>query len=307
MPITRAVRSALRVIAFVAIAIGVFAGPTSAWAQAPRDRAALTKAMADKFRAAMPDAQVDIKQQPLTLSIKPSGAANEFQVSLDRVWQFCSKNKSQCRAQMDDYVAKSATAMADAGNAPAAAPLDVSTLRLVVRPAGYVNDLRRQLAPGGPKSEPVVGLIAGDLWWVLVSDSSQSVRVIVKGELDDNKLGAGAAMEKARANLEAQMPPLSKVAARPGATGVSVIEGDYYASSRLLLNEDEWEKFARSFSGQLIAVAPDPRILLFADNGVKGARDTMDRMAEDYATRSDRPLSMALVQWTPDGWGPVAR
>jgi hypothetical protein len=306
MPIMRrTIWTVLRIAALVAIAIGV--ASASAHAQAPRDRAALTKAMADKFGAALPGAAVEIKQPPLTLGVKLPGSDNEFQVSLDRVWQFCSKNKSECPAQMNDFVAKSAAAIADAGNGPAAAPLDVSTLRLVVRPAAYVNNVRRQMAQGGAGSEPIVGLIAGDLWWVLVSDSEQSVRIVAKNELDKNKLGARAAMELARANLEHLLPPLSKVASRPGASGVSVIQGDYYASSRLLLNEDDWDKLAQSFSGQLIAVAPDPRFLLFADNGVKGARDAMDQMAEDIASKSDRPLSMALVQWTNDGWGPVAR
>jgi hypothetical protein len=189
----------------------------------------------------------------------------------------------------------------------ASASLDTSTLRLVVRPASYVGNLRRQFAQGAKPTEPVVGLIAGDLWWVLVSDGADAARVVGKSELDDNKLGADAAMELARANLEKQMPPLSKVASRPGATGVSMIQGDYYTSSRLLLNEDEWNKLAESFSGRLVAVAPDPRVILFADHGVKGAREMLDRMAEDIASRSDRPLSMALVQWTADGWAPVAR
>jgi hypothetical protein len=285
----------------------LLAAAQPAVAQAPRDRAALTKAMAEKFRAAMPGAGVEIKKEPLTLGIKPSGGVNQFQVNLDRVWDYCRGNKDQCPAMMEDYVARSTAAIAGTSDDPAAAPLDVSTLRLVVRPASYVQNLRRQFAQAGAPSEPVAGLIAGDLWWVLVSDSPDAVRVVSKSELDDNKLGPRAAMEIGRANLERLMPPLSKVATRPGATGVGLIEGDYYTSSRLLLNADEWNKLAQGFSGRLVAVAPDPRVLLFADHGIKGAREALDRMAEDIASRSDRPLSMALVQWTDDGWGPVAR
>jgi hypothetical protein len=269
----------------------------------PRDESGFTKALADRFTAAVPGATVTVKS-PRTLSLAVSGFA--MQVSLDRVWDFCIRNREDCGGIIDDFVEKTSATLNEIAKRDVKA-VDISTFRLVLRPSAYINTVRGQMAQGGPGAEPVVGPFAGDLWWMLVTDSPQTVAAVTKGDLEQEKLGARAAMEAGRANLEAMLPPLLSVARKPTASGVGAIQGDFYTSSRLLLHDDDWDKLAETFAGRLIAVAPDPRVLLYADFGVRGAYETMQRMAEDIASKSERPLSMMVVQWTPDGWKPVAR
>jgi hypothetical protein len=180
-------------------------------------------------------------------------------------------------------------------------------LRLVLRPAAYVANLRGLLARGGAGSEPVVGLFAGDVWWMLVMDDPQSARAVSKSELDRSRLGERAAIEIGRANLQHLMPSLESVAVKPAANGVGTIQGDFYTSSRLLLDHDEWGRFASTLKGRLLVVAPDARVLVFADGGVRHAREALQLIAADFAEKSERPLSTTMFQWTPEGWKRAAR
>jgi hypothetical protein len=223
------------------------------------------------------------------------------------VWEFCGRNADNCAALLDDYVAKTVAALKQVAARTPTAPPDISTLRLVLRPAAYALNLWKQVGGPGADSEPIMARFAGDMWLLLVVDSPESVRVFTRKDLESTSMTFEVAMEAARANMGRVLPPLARVAPKAAANGVGVIEGDFYASSRLLLHHDQWAKLASTFKGRLLVVAPEPQTLVVADGGVRNSREAMKLIAEDYAKKSDRPLSMTMFQWTPDGWKAVKR
>ncbi|MGE5538565.1 MAG: hypothetical protein ACM30I_08090 [Gemmatimonas sp.] len=48
-------------------------------------------------------------------------------------------------------------------------------------------------------------------------------------------------------------------------------------------------------------------MLVYADGGLRGARDALQLIAADFAKKSDRPLSTTMLRWTPEGWKAVKR
>jgi hypothetical protein len=233
----------------------------------------------------------------LALAVGGAEAPSEFQINLDRLWDFCVRDAGRCADVAADYVARTAATVKEVG-----APIDISTLRVVVRSAAYVASLRREMSAAGRGEEPVAGYVAGDLWWVLVADARQSARVVSVREVQQQNLGPRAAMEIGRANLGVLLAPLSSKVRPLPANGVGTIKGDYYESSRLLLDDDSWAQLAAAMKGRLLIAVPDPGVVLYADAKIPKSRAALVRLAREVAATSERPLSTAVLQWSPDGW-----
>ena len=279
--------------------IGICFTAAAARAQAPADEAAFTKEMAARFAQALPESRVEVKG-PLTLGLSGAGLSAQFQINLNRVWDFCVRNRDACAAAMAQHVAVTAASLRDVPD------VDVASLRMVVRPAGYVAAIKQQ-SVGQAGAQPIAAPYAGDLWLMLVTDTPNSLRAVTVRDLQKLNMNIEQAVELALRNVEALLPPLSKVVRPLPANGVGRIEGDYYESSRLLVHEDSWTELARSFKGRLLVAVPDPHVVLYADGKVPKSREALIRLAKEVAGRSDRPLSIAVLQWSRDGWKAVGR
>jgi hypothetical protein len=111
---------------------------------------------------------------PLTLAVLQDGK-NRFEISLDRPWGECRREPVRCEAAAAEYAQRTAALLIDA-LAPPAAP-ERSQLRVVVRPKDYLDSIRAK------KQDPVVQLVAGDLWSVAMVDGPQMARVLGRKEL----------------------------------------------------------------------------------------------------------------------------
>lgn len=298
MPVMRGVRAARIVAALgLTLSFGILVG-SGASAEIPRDEAALTAAMAEKLTAALPKAKVSVAG-PLLLAMTGIGAFAESRVDLHRLWDFCVRNPGRCDEAMDDHAVKVAAAINQFDE-----KLDLSRVRMALRPAGYVAAIRRQFA-GQPEAEPLAVPFYGDLWAVLAIDTPDSARLLSRRDLKVNDVTLQQALDASLKNVEATLHPLP-AAGRLPPDGIGMIEGDYYESSRLLLH-DSWKGLAASFKGPLLVAAPDPRVVLYADGGVPKMRATLARRANEAAKKSDRPLSTTVFQWSAEGWKPVRR
>jgi hypothetical protein len=257
----------------------------------PRDPAAFTAEAAQRFRARFPDAVVTVKE-PLTLGIKLPNDPQDFWANLDRVWRFCGDNPRNCDAALTTYVTSSGEAMEER-----ARPVDTPSVRLVLRPAQYVEEIRRTM--GTPQAQPVVEPFVGDLWVVCVADRPRTSRFVRADDLAKLGLTREEAFALGRRNLAAALPPMKRGRVQP--LQIGVLEGDDYESSRLLLHE-QWSDLAAQMGGSVPVAAPSSRVLLFID--ARGANSVAPLSAHSrvVGALSDRPIPPTVFRWTPSGW-----
>lgn len=261
------------------------AGSASAQ-QIPTDEPAFTAFVAARIQAAVRNTQVAIKG-PLTLSIGP------LQANLDRIYAFCKVNTSGCAKEIDNYVGG---VVATPGNAKA--PPTKAALRIVVRTTDYMRQAARELDSAG--TIPTRPLAEG-LLIVPVLDSPRAVRMFNDKDRAALGLTPDQVFDIATANLRSSLKPIMS-AAKPAAPGqFGTLKGDYYATSRLALI-DSWAPLAKAQGGVLIVAAPTPDLLVYSGEDTSVALDALRTLARHVAAQAPKPLSGALLRWTPKGW-----
>lgn len=273
-----------------AVVVGSLLAAGSASAQhVPADEAGFTTFVAARIQAPLRDKQVVVKG-PLTLSIGP------LQANLDRVYAFCKSNTSGCAKEIETYVGGVVAMASNAKDPPTKA-----ALRIVVRSTDYMRKALRELesASAIPTRPLADGLVI-----VPVLDSPRTVKIFN----DKHRAALGLTTEQvfdmAIANLRSSLKPLMSVAkpAVPGQFGT--LKGDYYATSRLALI-DSWAPLAQAQGGVLIVAAPTPDLVVYSSEDSGAALDALRTLARNVAASAPKPLSGALLRWTPKGWQSV--
>lgn len=77
--------------------------------------------------------------------------------------------------------------------------------------------------------------------------------------------------------------------------------GNYFESSRLLLN-DFWQEMSARSRLPIVVVAPATDTLLVACEPTPEELTKLRAMAEDVAHGAARPVSTLLLKWTANGW-----
>lgn len=269
------------------IAAGDLVGVGSAHAQQiPADEPAFTAFVAERIRAESRDTPVVIKG-PLTLSIGP------LQANLDRIYAFCKTNTSACAGEIGTYVNGVAATANNRNDPPTRA-----ALRVVVRSADYMRQALREVDARGPAlTRPLTeGLVI-----VPVLDSPRTVKIFNDKDRAALGLTPDQVFAIAIANVRGSLKPLVS-AAKPAVPGqFGTLKGDYYATSRLALI-DSWAPLAQAQGGVLIVAVPTPDLVLYSGEDSSAALDALRTLARNVVARAPKPLSAALLRWTPKGW-----
>lgn len=264
------------------------AGPASAQ-QIPADEPAFTAFVAARIQAVVRNAQVVIKG-PLTLSV------GSLQANLDRVYAFCKANASGCAREIETYVGGVVATTANVKDPPTKA-----ALRIVVRSTDYMRQASREFESAAtiPTRPLADGLVI-----VPVLDSPLSVRIFNDKHRAALGLTSDQVFDIAIANLRKSLKPLMS-AAKPAVPGqFGTLKGDYYATSRLALI-DSWAPLAQAQGGVLIVAAPTPDLVLYSGEDSSAALDALRTFVQNVMARTPKPLSGALLRWTPKGWQSV--
>jgi hypothetical protein len=237
MPMSPVIRQERAMLKRLCSALIVFSAACSAAAaqDIPKGEAAFTEYVATQLRRATGGARVAVKG-PLTLDL--SGA----QANLDRIFAYCSKNRSGCAAEVSTYVKGVAQIYKDRG-----APASKEAVRIVVRSQAYVTGLQR--LPKAPKVQPRP--LAGGLFMLAAIDTPRAIRMLTE---DDNKalgLSADQVFKLGLANLRKHLKPLMSVAKVAQAGQIGHLGGDVYHPSRLALLES-WSPLAKAQGGKLL-------------------------------------------------------
>lgn len=233
---------------------------------------------------------------PLELDVHtPQG---DFEAYLDTAYSLCHRDLTQC----DAFVRRQVAAMSTRFQA-SRAPLDLSELRVTVRPSSYIDQIA---AASRDKSDPIAEPLVGDLWVIGVRDEPTTIATLAQADLDALKLDAAKALAAGKRNVEAALgePFRAAVAqAQPGPI-VGSLKGDDYLASLLAL-PDLWEPLAERFDGQLYVAAPASDRVLFADARAKGNLAKIAEASVEVAGTAKRPISIEVFEWTPTGWEAV--
>ena len=288
----------------VSVAIGLFAAclATSGWATEaalPEDVDGFTRAVAEKFRAALPQAQVTI-EGPLTLMVSPPGKPSGTHTNLDRMWKFCQNNADRCVGALDDFVGRMAETATQV-----APPPEPAAIRIVVRPTRDLEATLLQIRQASPdKPMPITGRLSGDMSWMMVLDMPQAVHSMSAHDLAKLGLTQDQAYVRGLANLAGELKPFAGAAPLPAGGRIGVISGNYYESSRLLLH-DAWKDLADRMVGPLLVAVPGANIVLYGDGGWPNMQADLAAAAHRAALQNEKPLSTQLLKWTAAGWEPV--
>jgi len=257
-----------------------------------KDANAFTAHMAKLLGQAMPKAKIEITGS-LTLSVASFPGAPPTTATLDSVYSFCLRNPADCQKELALTIQRAAAILEQP-----VATLARANLRAIVRPAAYVQAYDKLYGrQGGPVAERLIG----DLWTLCALDMPKAMEILSASQLLALKMSREEALAACKQNIEAALPPLAPRKRDYPSPGVNMIAGDPYASSWLIFPE-RWTGIAESVDGDLLVAAPANDALIYANGRDNDAVAALAEAAAFVAARAQKPLSTAVLRWTPTGW-----
>jgi hypothetical protein len=183
----------------LALLFALFVLATPALAQTTE--ADFTRAMAERFRAALPNRAVEI---PAPLQLRISNEGDPAEVNVGRLFNYCaSSTPAECDSALDHFVA----AMAE-GLETLDAPITREQLRVAVRPTEYCDSLRPSAGSAAPAT--LVRPFGSDLCSVLMADYPTRMR----GVIDEDLRALGLEPEAAWRSPSARPSPIFPIRRR---------------------------------------------------------------------------------------------
>jgi len=272
----------------------VFTMPVQAReAPIPKDQDKFTAYMAKRFTEAEPAAKISVKG-PLALNIE-RGANDTQTIFLTNVWDFCGRERRQCRKSVDDFIQKMSAIQRQSHTDPT-----MQNIRVVIRGSAYVRDLE-EMGRKNPEHAPIVRPLGGDLWEVCVVDQPNGISQLQKGALSKLGLTEEQAVAAGEKNVAAALPPLEKDTRTVPKMGLTFAAGDFYETSRIALHTS-WADLAKRYGGHLVVAAPTSDFLIYGNGTEKHDRLLLSAFAHTIVEKANRPISVTLLQWTQTGW-----
>lgn len=263
---------------------------------APADVKAFTSHVARKLQQEAPNAIVAVTND-LTLSFAMPGLDEKTQINLDRIWGFCSRNRSDCDQAVANYTSGTAAAISEM-----ARPLEPSRLRAIVRDRKYLESSQAgTMATAGKAAEVVAQPFVDDLMVVCAVDSARFTRMLRQEELGKLNLTIDAAIALCIQNVAAALRPMHEVVKKLEKKSFGYVTGDAYESSRLLLH-GQWEEFAKENGGQLVVAVPGSDLIIYGRGSNRTDLDSIRAFVDHAIARAERPLSTTLFRWTRSDW-----
>lgn len=276
----------------VAVFVMAFCAATAETAiaeQAPADPSGFTDRVAAVFAKSLPGASVTVAG-PLFLKIATHDHGEQT-AYLQNLYGQCRTTPARCEDMIAVWVDQiSSTYGQKAG------PLDMATLRMVVRPKGYVDQLRHS-----QRQEPVAAPFIADLWMICVADLPKAIEFPPAEKFEAAGLSRDAALMVCKKNTADGFSPAPKPKKRDT---IAVLTGDPYASSRLLMPET-WAPLLKKSHGQLLVSAPGTDMVLYTQATDNAAVDALRALTREAASHVNRVVSLAVFRWTPGGFEEV--
>jgi len=265
----------------------------AAAAEIPRDPAAFTDYVSRAIAKALPTAKVTITA-PLSLEVDSAGAGKNS-AYLESLYRQCQGIPERCDAIIATWVDQMST-----GFARKAQPIDRTRLRIVLRPEGYIEQMR-----AFQKQDPVAAPFLAGLWMICVSDEPKTIAFPKAADFAALGLSRDEALTLCKQNTSAALQPIMRIAKPAPAGSIGYLEGDAYQSSRLLLPET-WKEFAEQSRGELIVSSPGSDVVFYIQSTDARAVDALSALTHDALKKVSRQISPAVFRWTPQGFAVIA-
>jgi hypothetical protein len=269
--------------------LGAAAGASAQ--EVPKDEMAFTEFVASQLRHQPLGNETVVIKGPLTLGI------GELQANLDRIFNFCRKNAENCSAEIDRFTRSVAEAVKIRN-----APPEKEAVRLAVRPAEYVRQLK--LANESKGKTVQFWPLTDDLVILPVLDTPRTIRSLAEDDFKKLELNADQVYQLGLANLQSTLKPLMNQAQVAKSGQIGQLLGDPYESSRLALH-DSWAPLVEAQGGVLIVAAPAKDGIFYISEDTPTAIDALRAIVKNVMQKVPNPLSGALLRWTKTGWEPV--
>jgi hypothetical protein len=284
-------RRGLRLRAYIGAtvtAIMVVNATSASAASPPTDPAGFTAYVVKKLHAARPAEEIKVVGD-LKLTIE--APAGEYTTDLRPLLSICTRAPDRC----DDVVADRVRKISTFQSAPLPA-LRATKLRVVVRAAAYVDEMRRI----GEGAEPVAEPLAGGLWLIGAAVTPKAIELLNTSAIAPLNLSTDQVLARGRKNLHgAAVKALAGLDGTPADT-VAVMMGDDYQAS-LLAFPELWAPIAAR-GGVLYVTAPSVNMLMFCRSDRDDMVKLMLRAGAASAAGEERPLPLVVLRWTPGGW-----
>ena len=230
----------------------------------------------------------------LTLEGKSADGQTIGEISLDRIYAFCTRSPGSCEEALDHFAKGIAESVKERDR-----PIEKGMVRLAIRPVDYVDRLKKQKGSG---LAPVYGRpVGGGLAVVPVLDYTRTIRFVGEKDLSKLEVSEDELFRLGEQNVRKSIRPLSDVTPVLGPNSFGTFTGEDYASTRIVFH-DEWKSLADKLKGNLIVMLPTPDILLYGDGSTSTGVDAMRTFGLEMARKSTRPLSTVVLRWAPTGW-----
>lgn len=221
--------------------------------------------------------------------------AKKVIVNLERIWRQCSAAASTC----EDDATHFADEVVKITTRPAEPPATAHQLMAIIRPASYLqqvpNDIRATIL-----SEP----LTASLLVVYVVDQGGDVRSMKAADLSGTGVSQDALPATARQNIAAALS-VQPVQVACDTNSVTVLaNGNYYESSRLLV-DPFWRDLAARTHASIVVAVPAADALVVACNPDHAQLLKLSQFIDAVAAKGQPPLARALLEWTPGGWQEV--
>jgi hypothetical protein len=248
---------------------------------------AFTEYVAAQLRREIAAATI-VAKGPLRLLV------GDTEASLDRVFDYCNREPTDCAREVATYVRGAAQIHGDRLSAPSK-----EAVRVLVRTQEYVRATQAALPKDAPKFQPRE--LVGNLVLLPVIDMPPAVRVLTEKDNLTLGLSADEVLELGLANLRTHLKPLMQVARVLQPRQIGQLSGDAYHSSRLALPQS-WSPLARAHGGTLIVAAPTNDTILYVGDDTSAAIGVLRSTVKSVWARAPNQLSSELLRWTPEGW-----
>lgn len=252
------------------------------------DQEAFTRRFVADFRRIVPDEGCEYAGARMV-------ACGDAQVSLDRMWAFCSENPADCDAVVADFTSAMAEALAARG---APVEVDVAQLRVAVRTREYGDEVTARLEGS------IVRPIAGDLVAVVMVDSPRTARAFGADDLSSLGLSPDDAYARALANTLAEMPQAATNPA-PACGHAMAIQHDYYYESSRILDATWLASLGGGGPEPILVRVPSYESVVVARECDPATRVVVGQIGDQIARGSSSPLSTTLFRVGPDGLVPA--
>ena len=257
--------------------------------QVPSDPDAFTSYVARAFAKALPGAKVSVTA-PLYLSID-APQTSKHTAYLQTLYGQCQNAPNRCDRLVAIWVDQIASTDAQAIGA-----LDRAALRVVIRPVGYVDQMRN-----AQKREPVAVPFIADLWMICVQDLPKAIEFPNAAEFEKAGLSREEALRLCKENTLKAFRPIEE-AGHPNFIGkIGLISDDPYDSSRLLF-PDTWRSIVGKSKTPLLVSIPGADAVLYLHSKSAAEIERLRAATRKVSTEVSRSISTKVFRWTPAGF-----